>query len=456
MLRKQKIVHSLKLENIHSGGRSYGYAGKNKIYVDRGIPHETVDVVLKRTPHPFRVGTITNITITSPARVQPFCKHAGYCGGCNWQHMDYTAQLQWKKQILINALQKYEIETPNITEVTASPLLQGYRNKVEYAFNATCIDPENNTTQQGIGFHVDDLRDTVFPVSKCFLLPEYTQQIAQKARDIAIDMCLPFYHYHERSGLLRSLTIRVSSTEEIMLILGITHYDTRIISYINQLLTLFPSVTSAYYAILDTPEKSLASGVQHIAGKIDLTEQLEDLRLRVSPNAFYQPNSLQALAVYKQVVEYANLQGNELVYDLYTGIGSIACFVAKKARKIIGIEGNPFAVSDARYNAVLNNIDNAYFYTGDILKTFTPDFTNKHGKPDVVILDPPRSGTLIEIKKTMLHATPEKIIYVSCNPVSLAWDLKQLTEKYKVQAIQAFDMFPYTHHVETVVCLLRH
>ncbi len=440
---------------MHSGGRSYGYAGKNKIYVDGGIPGEMVNVSLERSQRAFRVGNINGIDEISIHRIVPFCEHAGWCGGCNWQHMDYPAQLHWKKQLLLDALKKYEIETPEVPAVIGSPQLLAYRNKAEYAFNDACrISPENTTTCAGIGFHAGDSRDTVFDIHQCYLLPEPAHSIALKAKQTALEKLLPFYNYHGRSGLLRHLTLRTTSMGDLMLILGITRDDERIMDFINQLLSDFPEITSAYYAIVESSGQGLhQDALHHVSGKRYLTEQLGALSFRISPTSFYQPNPLQAAAVYKQVKEFAQLSGKELVYDLYTGIGSIACYIAPQAGKVIGIEGNSGAIDDAIYNARLNNIENTYFLTGDILQTFTPSFVEAHGKPDAIILDPPRSGTLIEIKKTILQAAPPKIVYVSCNPVSLAWDLKQLCENYVVTAIRAFDMFPHTHHVETVVLL---
>jgi len=432
-----KFLNNIQLYGIHSSGRAVGSTGTGRIYVDGAMPNEIVDLETDRRQRGFRYGKTIKIIAQSPQRVQPFCKHYGTCGGCLWQHYSYEAQLQWKREILLNALQKYEIITPEVPAVISSPLLQGYRNKSEYAFAA----PDN------LGFHEIERRDTVCAIDECFLQPEIVQETAITIKNAAKKQGLPFYDYHTRQGLLRSLQLRTTTAGQLLVWLVCAVDDSRIISFLQHLQELLPKVNAWFYSI-DREAPIHVTGMQH------LIEHSDDFVFRYSPSAFYQPNPLQAENIFRQVQKYAALEGHELVYDLYTGIGTLACHVARDACMVIGVEGNASAIADAQYNASANNLTNTRFLVGDILHTFKDDFIAEHGRPDVVILDPPRSGTLIEIKKTILRAAPQKVVYVSCNPVSLAFDLKQLCEGYRVAAIQPFDMFPHTHHVETVVLLL--
>ena len=433
-----KYLNNIQLHNIHSSGRAVGAVGAGNIYVDGAMPGEIVDLETDRRQRGFRYGKVLNIVTPSPQRVQPFCKHCGTCGGCLWQYYSYEAQLQWKRAILVNALQKYEITMPEVPTVVPSPLLQGYRNKSEYAFAA----PDS------LGFHEIERRDAICSIDECFLQPEIVQQTAVTIKNAAKKFGLSFYDYFTRQGLLRSLQLRTTTNGKLLVWLICSVDDNRIIPFLQHLQQLLPNVNSWFYSI-DRGEPV------HVIGEQYLIERSDDLTFRYSASAFYQPNPLQAENLFRQVRTYAALDGHELVYDLYTGIGTLACHVARDARMVIGIEGNASAIADAQYNASVNNLNNTRFLVGDILHTFKDDFIAAHGCPDVVILDPPRSGTLIEIKKTILRAAPQKVVYVSCNPVSLAFDLKQLCEGYRVAAIQPFDMFPHTHHVETVVLLER-
>ncbi len=433
----KKKLTNIALHGMHSSGRAVGYVGASRVYVDGGIPREVVDLAIDRVQRGYRYGKVVNVVQPSPQRVQPFCKHAGVCGGCPWQHIAYEEQLIWKREILVNALQKYGIAAPEVPPVVPSPLQQGYRNKSEYTFASPDI----------LGFHEGERRDTVCAIDECFLQSPEVQQTAMFIKNAAIEWGLPFYDYPSRTGLLRSLQMRTTTKGQLLVWLDCTAEDNRIMPFLQHLQTLLPRVTSWFYSV-DRGEPKYVAGEQY------LCECSGDLTFHYSASAFYQPNPLQAENLCKQVRYYAALTGSELVYDLYTGIGSLACHVACDARTVIGIEGNASAITDAQYNAITNKVDNVTkFLVGDILHTFNDEFVAAHGRPSVVILDPPRSGTLIEIKKTLLRVAPQRIVYVSCNPVSLAFDLKQLCEGYRVAAIRAFDMFPHTHHVETVVLL---
>jgi len=454
----QKFV---RFTHMHSGGRAAGVIHADtptpkQVYADNAIPEEEAEVEMLRRQRGFRQAVVHHLLKPSPDRVAPFCPHAGICGGCNWQHLAYPAQLYWKRQILIDALVKYGIDTPPVPDVVPSPLLQGYRNKSEYAFSSV---PE-----PVFGFHPKEDRSRVFACKTCFLQPQHVHPIVQHVFRLAKELRLPFYRYADRTGLLQSLQVRTTTLGDTFCIVGFSGHDPSaamqdaVHLFLDRLSQEISIVNGWSYHISDPKQESSSfyPDFIHFNGASFIREKIESLSYRFSPHSFFQPNPLQAAALYRQVKNYAGLNGSETVYDLYTGIGSIACYIANGAKEVIGIEGNPAAVRDAVENAKLNGISNARFITGDILETFKPDFIDLHPQADLVILDPPRSGTLTEIKKAMLYASPSKIIYVSCNPVSLAWDLKQLcVGGYRVTAIQPFDMFPHTHHVETVCLLTR-
>lgn len=453
MSRKEKyrFVENFRITDIHSAGRSYGRLGTRAVYVDFVIPDELVDIKIPKRQKGYSVGFLEQIIEPSIHRIKPFCNHFQHCGGCGWQHISYSYQMELKRQILVNALEKYEIVTPEVPLTIASPQQHYYRNKLEYAFS---ID---EVGQPVLGFHLYDRFDSVIQIDECFLQPEPSRKIAETAKALAVEMDIPFYNQQDGSGVIRSLTIRTTNARKVMVIVGFTPNGAELrIPYLRRLQECLPEITSIYYCQLDSYKSSyVSSELIHFNGSTDLHEKLNEYTFRLSPKAFFQPNREQAEAIYQTIVDVAGFKSSDLVYDLYTGVGSIACCVAPKVGKVIGIEGTPEAIDDARYNAEVNNISNAEFLVGDILETFKPEFIAQHGKPDIIILDPPRSGTLIEIKRTIVESQPRRIIYLSCNPVSLAFDLKMLTNGYHISYIQPFDMFPHTHHVETLVVLER-
>jgi 23S rRNA (uracil1939-C5)-methyltransferase len=440
----KKHLQNIVLHGIHSSGKAVGYCGSSRIYADGGIPGEIVDLEIDRVQRGYRYGKTVHVVQASTQRVAPFCKHYGVCGGCLWQHIAYNEQLNLKREILQNALRKYNIATPAIPPVLPSPLQQGYRNKSEYAFTHSAYD----SGSPALGFHAGERRDAVCAIDECYLQPAAVQQTADIIKNAAVELDLPFYNYPNRNGLLKSLQLRTTTRGQLLALLDVTEDDSRVTNFLQHLQKICTGVTSWFYSC-DAKEPV------HVAGNHYLTEYSDGLVFRYSPQSFYQPNPLQAENLCAQVRSFAAFKGNERVYDLYTGIGSLACHVARDAAEVVGIEGNAAAIADAQYNAAFNGLHNVHFIIGDILHTFNDSFVAAHWRPDAIILDPPRSGTLIEIKKTILRAAPQKIIYVSCNPVSLAFDLTQLCENYRVAAIQPVDMFPHTHHVETVVLLER-
>ncbi|MDR1055137.1 MAG: 23S rRNA (uracil(1939)-C(5))-methyltransferase RlmD [Prevotellaceae bacterium] len=450
---KHQVFRNVKVIGMHSAGKAIVAYKARRIYVDNAIPCELVDIKVAKRQKGYVKGEVECVVKASENRANPFCKHFGQCGGCNWQHINYNYQLELKRLILQNALQKYDIACPSIPLPEASPQQLYYRNKTEYAFSV------DNYGNELLGFHLPERSDCVLDIEECYLQPEPSRKIYNAAKQVARELGYSFYNYADNSGMLRSLTVRTATIGETGVIVGFAHcnYNDRV-KYLTALQTAVPEINSLYYAIFDKPDLKYTDipYIHFPKTATHLSEKTNNLLFKISPKAFYQPNPLQAKNLYRQVLEYGNFKGGEQVVDLYTGIGTIACYIAPKVGSVLGIEGSSEAIDDAQLNARINNIANAGFITGDILETFTRSFLEDFGKIDVIILDPPRSGTLIEIKKTILAATPSKIIYVSCNPVSLAFDLKQLCENhYQVTAIQPFDMFPHTHHVETVVLLER-
>jgi len=454
-----KYYNDVLLTELHSAGRSIGKIGNRNVYLDFGIPGETVSIEVKRRQKAgkFTIGSIQNIKLKSPYRIEPFCKHYGVCGGCDWQHLSYEAQLKWKKSILLKALLKYEIKTPDIRGVVPSPKTIFYRNKLEYSFSSDYWQGEKMvlTNSQVLGFHLVNHPDKVIDIAECFLQSQLNKVICEEIRKYALIHNIAYYNIQDKSGFLKNITIRTTSLNQIMIIVGFALEDRYLINkFLDFLQARFPELTSINYFVDIRDEKHPSNfEVKHFSGDTIIHEYIDDLKFQISPLSFFQPNFEQAKYIYTKVKEFAQLNHKETVIDLYTGIGTIACYLSREAKSIIGIEGSDSAIKDANVNARINKIQNIEFIKGDILETFNRDFIKQHGRPDVIVLDPPRSGTLIEIKKTILFSEPSRIIYVSCNPVSLAWDLKQLTEKYEVVAIQPFDMFPHTHHFETVVLL---
>ncbi len=443
------------LSHMHSSGRA---CSTDKYYVTGGIPTEEVEITKCRGKG-FRCGELTQVLRPSALRRVPFCPHANQCGGCPWQHITYSGQLRFKKEILETALQKYDIPLPaaGIPDVTPGPLEQGYRNKTEYTFEADGLR---------MGYHPIDKPYDVFDCEACFLQPPVVHSTALQIKALALEHRLPFYRYATRSGLLRNLLMR-HGADGLCAVCGFTSRNEEVIlPFMKTLRQACPQVTSWYYSVWEgrpdqtfyDPQFYYVAGQRYSEERIPINETTPPLRFRVSPQAFYQPNPQQAVAMYHYIASQTSDCPGGLVYDLYTGIGTIASVLATchPSCRYVAIEGNAQAIEDARFNARQNGLPQIEFLTGDILQTFTPEFTARYPQPSLIVLDPPRSGTLTEIKKSMIAAAPRQIIYVSCNPVSLAWDLKQLCAGgYAVDSIRPFDMFPQTQHVETVVSLLK-
>jgi 23S rRNA (uracil1939-C5)-methyltransferase len=374
-------------------------------------------------------------------------------------HIDYNRQLELKHAILWNALNKYGIITPEVPPVIPSPILQHYRHRVEYTFSSKASTGMlQGETSPALGFHKNGEPGQVLDIHECFLQKEPSRAIGEFIKNYAVEHNLEFYDHTLKTGLLRSLSIRINGDNQVLVIIGFNEdkaHEREML--LESVLKRFPEIVSLNWTIHPSPVSSQLQGDIRTYGMTSpyFSELSGRYRFRIHPASFYQPNPPQADKIFQTIVEWAQLCGSEQIVDLYTGIGTIALYLAPFAKHVLGIEGSPVAIEDARENARMNDVFNAEFMTGDILKTFTADFLHRHGKPDVIVLDPPRSGTLIEIKKTINNSGANRVIYLSCNPVSLAFDLKQLCEVYRVVRIQPFDMLPQTHHLETLVLLER-
>jgi 23S rRNA (uracil1939-C5)-methyltransferase len=457
----QKVIgEPMKLVGIHSSGRCFGKNGNKNVYVDFGIPGETVTFSMGRRNQGFYSGQVIKPISPSPYRIVPFCGHYPLCGGCSWQHINYAHQLLLKRQILCNALEKYDIATPEVPQVIPSPQTLYFRHRMEYTFAASSYEEQTSDqsipSKPALGFHLSGEPGKVIDIKECYLQADPSRTLCDTIKSFAMDHSMDFYDHENKTGFLRSLSIRVNNSGEVMVLVGF--YDDRPElrnELLNFLMLSFPQIVSLCWTIHLSHTHSQLQGEIIPFGdtKPFIHETLAGYRFRIQAGSFFQPNVLQAEQILLTAKDWTELSGNEKVYDLYTGVGTIALFLASMATHITGIEGSSGAIEDAQENTSLNGIRNVEFLTGDILETFKSGFLAEHGKPDLVVLDPPRSGTLIEIKKTINTSGANKVLYLSCNPVSLAFDLKQLTEVYKVTRIQSFDMLPHTHHLETLVML---
>ncbi len=445
-----KYYSNIEIIDFHSSGKSIARLGKHNIYLEKGIVGEFVNIeVPKHQKKNYISGLITEIIDTSPFRVNPTCKHFNDCGGCNWMHINYSQQLIWKRHLIHKAFAKYQIPYSSVAETIPSPTIFEYRNKLDFALY--------NDTKNSVytGFHPIEKAGEIIPIDLCLLMPPEISKIPELMinllqKDKAFDNILS-------SGLLQGISLRKTMTEKSMIVLHFKQHNDEVVQPIMTFVkNQFPFITSLYYTYPEQEDNNRQGKVWiHYHKDKYLIEKINDLYFRISPDSFFQPNSYQASQLFNYVLEIANPSNNDIIYDLYTGVGTLALHVAKKANHVIGIEGSQNAISDAIYNSQANEITNTTFIAGDVLETYKPSSVLKYGKPSIVILDPPRSGTLIETLKTIKWSEPDKIIYVSCNPVSLAWNLTYLVDKYRIESVVPFDMFPHTHHVETVVLLTK-
>ena len=466
MARKRKelpILEGVEIIDVAAEGNSLARVNDIVVFVPFGAPGDIADVKLDKKKKSYAEGHIVNLVKPSEIRQEPKCEHFGTCGGCRWQHLPYEFQLKCKQQQVSDALTRIaKIEIPEITPILGSKNIWEYRNKMEYTFSNKCWltyeqmkSGEEFPDRDAAGFHISGAFDKVLDIKKCHLQDDLGNQLRIFIKQFGKDNCYSFYDLRAQQGLLRTLMIRIASTGEIMAAIVFGENDeSKIKSLLEAVKDKFPQITSLLYVVnLKVNDTISDQNIITYSGKEFIEEEMEGLRFRVGPKSFYQTNSLQAYELYKVARNFAELTGNELVYDLYTGTGTIANFVARQASKVIGIEYVPEAIEDAKINSNINNINNTLFYAGDMKDVLTDDFISEHGRPDVMIVDPPRAGMHDDVVKVILNASPRRIVYVSCNPATQARDLALLDAKYKVEAIQPVDMFPHTHHMENVVKL---
>lgn len=471
MARKKKelpLLEKVTITDVAAEGKAVAKVNELVIFVPYVVPGDVVDLQVKRKKNHYAEAVAVKFHEKSPLRTEPFCSHFGVCGGCKWQCLSYEEQLKYKqKQVFDNLTRIGKVELPEFRPILGSEKTRFYRNKLEFTFSNKRWLTEEEVKQDvkydqmnAVGFHIPGAFDKVLAIDKCWLQDDISNQIRNAVRDYAYAHNFPFFDLRTQEGLLRNIMVRTSSTGELMVVLQCKVTDDEGRRKMEEILQFmadsFPQITSLMYVINNKCNDTIGDlDVEVFKGNDHIFEEMEGLRFKVGPKSFYQTNSEQAYNLYKVAREFAGLTGNELVYDLYTGTGTIANFVARQARKVVGIEYVPEAIEDAKVNSALNGIDNTLFYAGDMKDILTNDFIAEHGRPDVIITDPPRAGMHNDVIDVILAAEPKRIVYVSCNPATQARDLQLLDGKYKVTAVQPVDMFPHTHHVENVVQLER-
>ena len=471
MARKKKelpLLEKVTITDVAAEGKALAKVNDLVVFVPYVVPGDVVDLQIKRKKNHYAEAVAVNFHEYSPKRAVPFCQHYGVCGGCKWQCLPYDEQIKYKqKQVTDNLVRIGKVELPEISPILGSAKTEFYRNKLEFTFSDKRWLTEEEVKadvkydqMNAVGFHIPGAFDKVLAMEKCWLQDDISNQIRNAVRDYAYEHNYSFFNLRTQEGMLRNLMIRTSSTGELMVLLQCKITEESEMVQMKQLLAFiadkFPQITSLLYVVNNKCNDTINDlDVVLFKGNDHIFEEMEGLRFKIGPKSFYQTNSEQAYTLYKVARNFAGLTGNELVYDLYTGTGTIANFVSRQAKKVIGIEYVPEAIEDAKVNSEINHITNTLFYAGDMKDILTQEFINEHGRPDVIITDPPRAGMHNDVINTILFAEPERIVYVSCNPATQARDLSLLDTKYKVVAVQPVDMFPHTHHVENVVLLER-
>ena len=463
------VLEGITITAVAAEGKALARVDDKVVFVPFVVPGDVVDLQVKRKKHSFMEAVAVKFHEYSNDRTTPRCQHFGVCGGCKWQCLKYEEQLRWKQQQVVDNLTRIgKIELPEISPILGSEKIYEYRNKLEFGFSNRrwmtedeIRDGEQVITQHNaLGFHITGAFDKILDIEQCHLMDNITNDIRNFIREYGISHNLTFYDLRQNTGLLRSMMVRNSNTGELMVLIQfrIENKDEQqeAIELLQQVADKFPEITSLLY--VDNHKCNDTFGDQEVIcfkGTDHIYEEMEGLRFKVGPKSFYQTNTDQAYHLYQVAREFAGLTGNELVYDLYTGTGTIANFVSRKARQVIGIEYVPEAIEDAKVNSQINHIDNTLFFAGDMKDILNRDFINRYGRPDVIITDPPRAGMHQDVIDTILFAEPNRIVYVSCNPATQARDLQLLDVKYRVAKVQPVDMFPHTQHVENVVMLCK-
>ncbi len=461
--KKLPLIEKIEITDIGARGKAIARIDNFVTFVSGGLPGDVVDLQITRRKKSYQEGRVIRFHKHSTLREEPFCRHFGKCGGCRWQDLKYAEQLHYKQQEVTDNLKRIgQLELPLVNPISASANEKYYRNKLEFTFsNRRWLSAEEINSgddfadRNGLGFHVPGMFDKVIDLEECHLQPELSNTIRQEVRDYSRDHGLTFYDLRNGGGLLRLLIIRNTLKGEWMVLVVFFEDDKKQRNLLlDHLQAKFPEITSLMYCINQKANDSIFDQeILLYAGQDHIMEQMEDLQFKIGPKSFFQTNSVQALELYRKVRELAGLTGGEVVYDLYSGTGTIGLFLARKAGKVVGIEYIDEAIHDARVNAGLNGIGNAAFFSGDIKDLLTEEFVREQGQPDVLITDPPRAGMHKDVVEVILSVSPDRIVYVSCNPSTQARDLQLLSEKYKVLEIQPFDMFPQTYHVENIVLL---
>lgn len=457
------VVEGLEITGVAAEGKSLARWNDLVVFIPYGAPGDVADVRITRKKHSYAEGVIERLVKPSDVRIEPFCSHFGVCGGCKWQHLPYPEQLRFKRRQVVDALERIaKVELPEINQILGSEHTIRYRNKLEFTFsNKSWLTREQLEScnefsdRDAAGFHIPGAFDKVLDISSCYLQDDISNRMRQYVKRHAKEMGYTFYDLRAQKGLMRSMVVRTSSTGEVMLTVVFGEDNPVAIGeMMGAIADQFPQITSLFYVVNLKVNDSLSDQTFVLfKGREYMEEKMEDLTFRVGPKSFYQTNSRQAYELYKVARRMAALTGKELVYDLYTGTGTIANFVARQSRQVIGIEYVPEAIEDAKLNSMVNGIDNTLFYAGDMKNVLTDNFVAHHGRPDVIIVDPPRAGMHEDVVNVILNAQPQRIVYVSCNPATQARDISLLDVKYRVVEVQPVDMFPHTHHVENVVAL---
>lgn len=469
MARKKKelpLLEKVTITDVAAEGKAIAKVNDLVVFVPYVVPGDVVDLQIKRKKNKYAEAEAVHFHEYSAVRAVPFCQHYGVCGGCKWQVLPYSEQIKYKQQEVENNLKRIgKIDLPEISPILGSEKTQFYRNKLEFTFsNKRWLTTEEvrqdvkYDQMNAVGFHIPGAFDKVLAIEKCWLQDDISNRIRNAVRDYAYEHDYSFINLRSQEGMLRNMIVRTSSTGELMVIVICKIVEDQEMELFKQLLQhiadTFPEITSLLYIVNNKCNDTINDLDVHVfKGNDHIFEEMEGLRFKIGPKSFYQTNSDQAYNLYKIAREFAGLTSEELVYDLYTGTGTIANFVSRQARQVIGIEYVPEAIEDAKINAEINGIKNTLFYAGDMKDILTQDFINEHGRPDVIITDPPRAGMHQDVVDVILFAEPKRIVYVSCNPATQARDLQLLDGKYKVLAVQPVDMFPHTHHVENVVLL---
>jgi len=464
------LYENVEIIDLAIEGKAVGKVKNTKqgdltIFVSKAVPGDIVDVQINKKKKNYKEGYPVKFHKYSEKRIEPPCKHFGICGGCTRQQLSYDEQLKYKQKQVTETLTRIaKVELPEINNILAAPETTYYRNKLEYSFSNSRwlthdeINTEHEITDyKGLGFHIPGRYDKILDIEECLLQKTPSNEIRLFIKNFAVKNKYDFFNLYKKEGFLRNLIIRTSETNEIMIILSVFENNkSKITELLDAVSEKFPEITSVNYVINNKLNDSITDlEVINYKGKDHILEQMDDIKFIVGPKSFYQTNSKQAKNLYRIVSDFADFKENEIVYDLYTGTGTIANFIAKNVNKVIGIEYVPEAVEDAKKNSDINNIQNTQFFAGDMKNILTDEFIELYGKPNIIIIDPPRAGMHKNVIKSIINSKPDKIIYVSCNVATQARDIQFLDLNYKIEKIQPVDMFPHTHHIENVILLKK-